>query len=108
MTNVVRFIKQNIKGFHYCYKMELDDINNNTLFAWLISHQPTGTFLSEQTSHQQSASSTFLSEQTSTSHQPPAKRTGCKFTKFNIKWFSLLPFVKFIDLFKEAICETSS
>jgi hypothetical protein len=34
-------------------------------------------FLSEQTSHQQSASSTFLSEQTSTSHQPPAKRTGC-------------------------------
>jgi hypothetical protein len=35
------------------------------------------TFLSEQTSHQQPASSTFLSEQISTSHQPPAKRTGC-------------------------------
>jgi hypothetical protein len=33
-------------------------------------------FLSAQTSHQQPASSTFLSEQTSTSHQPPAKRTG--------------------------------
>jgi hypothetical protein len=33
-------------------------------------------FLSEQTNHQQSASSTFLSEQISTSHQPPAKRTG--------------------------------
>jgi hypothetical protein len=32
-------------------------------------------FLSEQIS-QQPASSTFLSEQTSTSHQPPAKRTG--------------------------------
>jgi hypothetical protein len=58
-----------------------------TLFAWLISHQPTvlfsqnkpvnSTFLSEQTSHQEPANSTFLSEQTSTSHQPPAKRTCC-------------------------------
>jgi hypothetical protein len=28
------------------------------------------------TTNQQPASSTFLSEQTSTSHQPPAKRTG--------------------------------
>jgi hypothetical protein len=37
---------------------------------------PSSTFLSEQTSHQQPANSTFLSEQTSTSHQPPAKRTG--------------------------------
>jgi hypothetical protein len=37
----------------------------------------SSTFLSKQTSHQQSASSTFLSEQISTSHQPPAKRTGC-------------------------------
>jgi hypothetical protein len=34
------------------------------------------TFLSDQTSHEQPASRTFLSEQTSTSHQPPAKRTG--------------------------------
>jgi hypothetical protein len=44
-----------------------------------LAYQPlaSGTFLSEQISHQQSASSTFLSEQTSTSHQPPAKRTGC-------------------------------
>jgi hypothetical protein len=33
----------------------------------------SGTFLSEQTSHQQSANSTFLSEQISTIHQPPAK-----------------------------------
>jgi hypothetical protein len=43
-----------------------------------LAYQPpaTSTFLSEQTSHQQPASSTFLSEQTSTSHQPPAKRTG--------------------------------
>jgi hypothetical protein len=48
------------------------------LLAWLISHQPTVlfTFLSEQTSHRQPANSTFLSEQISTSHQPPAKRTG--------------------------------
>jgi hypothetical protein len=45
-----------------------------------LAYQPPAisTFLSEQTSHQQRASSTFLSEQTSTSHQPPAKRTGCK------------------------------
>jgi hypothetical protein len=43
-----------------------------------LAYQPpaSSTFLSEQTSHQQSASSTFLSEQISTSHQPPAKRTG--------------------------------
>jgi hypothetical protein len=49
-----------------------------SLFAWLISHQPpaSSTFLSQQTSHQQPANSTFFSEQTSTSHQPPAKRTG--------------------------------
>jgi hypothetical protein len=37
----------------------------------------SSTFLSEQTSYQQPASSTFLSQQISTSHQPPAKRTGC-------------------------------
>jgi hypothetical protein len=45
-----------------------------------LAYQPpaNSTFLSEQTSHQQSASSTFLSEQISISHQPPAKRTGCK------------------------------
>jgi hypothetical protein len=36
----------------------------------------SSTFLSEQTSQQQPANSTFLSEQTSTSHHPPAKRTG--------------------------------
>jgi hypothetical protein len=43
-----------------------------------LAYQPpaSSTFLSEQTNHQQPASSTFLSEQTSTSHQPPAKRTG--------------------------------
>jgi hypothetical protein len=42
------------------------------------AYQPpaSSTFLSEQTSHQQPANSTFLSQQTSTSHQPPAKRTG--------------------------------
>jgi hypothetical protein len=44
-----------------------------------LAYQPpaNSTFLSEQTSHQQPASSTLLSEQTSTSHQPPANRTGC-------------------------------
>jgi hypothetical protein len=45
-----------------------------------LAYQPpaSSTFISEQTSHQQPASSTFLSKQTSTSHQPPAKRTGCQ------------------------------
>jgi hypothetical protein len=44
-----------------------------------LAYQPpaSSTFLSEQISHQQPANSTFLLEQTSTSHQPPAKRTGC-------------------------------
>jgi hypothetical protein len=43
------------------------------------AYQPpaSSTFLSEQISHQQPANSTFLSQQISTSHQPPAKRTGC-------------------------------
>jgi hypothetical protein len=31
-----------------------------------------------------------------------------KFTMFNIKWFSLLHFMKIIDLFKEDIRKTSS
>jgi hypothetical protein len=45
-----------------------------------LPYQPptSSTFLLEQTSHQQLDSSTFLSEQISTSHQPPAKRTGCR------------------------------
>jgi hypothetical protein len=50
------------------------------LFARLISHQPAVLFSQNEpaTSNQpQPASSTFLSEQTSTSHQPPANRTGC-------------------------------
>jgi hypothetical protein len=43
-----------------------------------LAYQPpaSSTFLSEQTSHHQPANSTLLSEQTSTSHQPPANRTG--------------------------------
>jgi hypothetical protein len=43
-----------------------------------LAYQPPASsiFLSEQTSHQQPHGSTFLSEQISTSHQPPAKRTG--------------------------------
>jgi hypothetical protein len=42
------------------------------------AYQPpaSSTFLSEQTSHHQPANCTFLSQQISTSHQPPAKRTG--------------------------------
>jgi hypothetical protein len=42
-------------------------------FVWLISHQPTVLF-----SQNKPAISTFLSEQISSSHQPPAKRTGCR------------------------------
>jgi hypothetical protein len=52
---------------------------SKALFAWLISHQPTVLFSHNKpaTSNQpESASSTLLSEQTSTSHQPPANRTG--------------------------------
>jgi hypothetical protein len=43
-----------------------------------LAYQPNAniTFLSEQISHQQLASSIFLSKQISTSYQPPAKRTG--------------------------------
>jgi hypothetical protein len=43
-----------------------------------LAYQPpaNSTFLSQQISHQQPANSTLLSEQTSTSHQPPANRTG--------------------------------
>jgi hypothetical protein len=51
------------------------------LFAWLISHQPTVLFSQNKpaTNNQpEPASSTLLSEQTSTSHQPPANRTGRK------------------------------
>jgi hypothetical protein len=52
---------------------------DGTSFPVRLAYQPpaSSTFLSEQTSHQQLANSTFLSEQISTSHQPPAKRTGC-------------------------------
>jgi hypothetical protein len=31
-----------------------------------------------------------------------------EFTKYNIKWISLLHLMKNIDLYKEAICKTSS
>jgi hypothetical protein len=52
---------------------------HRTLRHVRLAYQPPGssTFLSEQISHQQPASSTFISEQISTSHQLPAKRTGC-------------------------------
>jgi hypothetical protein len=48
-----------------------------------LAYQPpaSSTFPSQQISHQQPVNSTFLSEQTSTSRQPPAKRTGCRFLK---------------------------
>jgi hypothetical protein len=60
-----------------------------------LAYQPpaSSTFLSQQISRQQPASSTFLSEQTSTSHQPPAKRTGSKTIQMmTIEIGSKLPF----------------
>jgi hypothetical protein len=39
----------------------------------------SAVFLSEQTSHQQSASSTFLSQQISTSHQPKEQTVNLRF-----------------------------
>jgi hypothetical protein len=55
-----------------------------------LAYQPTAssTFLSEQTSHQQPASRTFLLEQISTSHQPPAKRTGWVPRSFSVQIFA--------------------
>jgi hypothetical protein len=46
----------------------------DALFAWLISYQPAVLF----SQNKPTTSNTFLSEQTSTSHQPPANRTGCE------------------------------
>jgi hypothetical protein len=58
----------------------------------LACHPPaSSTFLSEQTSRQQSASNTFLSEQISTSHQPPAKRTGSVISPYLTPCPSLTP-----------------
>jgi hypothetical protein len=71
-----------------------------SLFAWLISHQPTIFFSQNKpaTSNHQPASSTFLSEQTSTSHQPPAKRPGFIFdTFFACILHSLKPFLSSED-----------
>jgi hypothetical protein len=61
------------------------------------AYQPPASsiFLSEQTSHQQPANSIFLSQQTSTSHQPPAKRTGlvCRPRMVNIVPNQLLDWI---------------
>jgi hypothetical protein len=61
-----------------------------------LAYQPpaSSTFISEQTSHQQPASGNFLSEQTSTSHQPPAKRTGCIFSMFDSNLVKTISFTK--------------
>jgi hypothetical protein len=59
--------------------MEVREVSTCSPFARLISHQPAVLFSQNEpaTSNQpQPASSTLLSEQTSTSHQPPANRTG--------------------------------
>jgi hypothetical protein len=51
------------------------DRSTPTTMADQAEPPASSTFLSEQTSRQQSVSSIFLSEQTSTSHQPLVKRT---------------------------------
>jgi hypothetical protein len=50
------------------------------------AYQPpaNSTFLSEQTSHQQSASSTLLSAQINTSHHPPAKTNKLLVREYHI------------------------
>jgi hypothetical protein len=62
-----------------------------------LAYQPpaSSTFLSQQISHQQPASSTFLSEQTSTSHQPPANRTGADQVSLFARLISHQPAVLF-------------
>jgi hypothetical protein len=64
------------------------------MFAWLVSHQPAVLF--SLRANQPPATTTFLSEQTSTSHQPPAKRTGWTRTRLSSEriipnwwWFRL-------------------
>jgi hypothetical protein len=71
----VRFVTIDVGGAGLCRPVRL-------------AYQPpaSSTFLSEQTRHQQTASSTFLSEQISTSHQPPAKRTGCVHVPPPTRW----------------------
>jgi hypothetical protein len=46
------------------------------LFVWLISHQPTVLLSQNKPATSNQPALRFLSEQISTSHQPPAKRTG--------------------------------
>jgi hypothetical protein len=60
-----------------------------SLFRSDYQSPASSTFLSEQTNHQQSANSTFLSQQISTSHQPPAKRTGCWFMGSMAAWCAM-------------------
>jgi hypothetical protein len=45
------------------------------LFVWLISHQPAVLFYQNKTATSNQPT-IFFSQQISTSHQPPAKRTG--------------------------------
>jgi hypothetical protein len=62
-----------------CLWPPFDKFNAHTLFAWLISHQPTVLFSQNKPANSnqpEPASSTLLSEQTSISYQPPANRTG--------------------------------
>jgi hypothetical protein len=58
-----------------------DQLASCGLFAWLISHQPAVLFSQNKpaTSNQPAV---LLSEQISTSHQPPAKRTGWWFDPY--------------------------
>jgi hypothetical protein len=50
---------------------------NSVLFVWLISHQSAVLFSQNKPATNNQPKVIFFSEQISTSHQPPAKRTGC-------------------------------
>jgi hypothetical protein len=70
------------------------------------AYQPpaSSTFLSEQTSHQQPVSSTLLSEQTSSSHQPPANRTGCIYGCWVLKGYGLWPTIWNLNHMHDPAC----
>jgi hypothetical protein len=82
------FLKKTSLALHFAShagEIVFKAISVRTLFLYhqrpvRLAYQPpsSSTFLSEQISHQQPANNAFPSQQISISHQPPAKRTGCK------------------------------
>jgi hypothetical protein len=67
-----------VEGQESCLLMIFFALVSFSLFVRLISHQPA-EFFSQNKSATSNQPAVLLSEQISTSHQPPAKRTGCLF-----------------------------